>query len=103
MRVSAPRPRHTSHGDEKSTDTAKETSGEKTDETTPKEQQEETTGEEQASRFVIFEYFQRTAKEICFFFFFSAVANRAAGQMVGGTFVPVSFPFSVPSTTRSFF
>lgn len=52
MRVSAPRPRHTSHGDEKSADATKEASGEKTDETTSKEQEEETTGEEQASGFV---------------------------------------------------
>lgn len=53
MRVGAPRPRHTSHGDEKTANTAQESSGDNADDSTPKEQQNDATGDEQSSGFVI--------------------------------------------------
>ena len=65
MRVGAPRPRHTSHGDEKNTDSTKEASGEKTDETDPKEEEKDAADEEQASRFVT-EYFHESSTKVFF-------------------------------------
>jgi len=84
MRVAAPRPRHTSHGEEKNTagDTegGQETSGDNTTASGTKEQQtgasSEKTGEDADDE-------EATA----------TVANRAAGEMVSGTFVPIQKAF----------
>ncbi len=56
MRVSAPRPRHTSHGEDKNTESAQETSGDNAAASDAKEGQNETTNEgdenEQATQLV---------------------------------------------------
>ena len=69
MRVGAPRPRHTSHGEEKNTEGGNtEASGENATESGTNEATNEGAENQEET---------------------SAVANRAAGEMVGGTFVPV--------------
>lgn len=88
MRVSAPRPRHTSHGEEKNTEDGKEASGDKTTESGTNEEENEGAEDEQTTGFVY--WILKVEYSSCF----SVVASRAAGQMVGGTFVPVCSKFS---------
>jgi hypothetical protein len=52
MRVSAPRPRHTSHGEEKNTEDGKDASGDKTTESGTNEAENEGAEDEQPTGFV---------------------------------------------------
>ncbi|UJR15521.1 hypothetical protein I4U23_002461 [Adineta vaga] len=76
MRVGAPRPRHTSHGDEKNAgddvEGGQESSGDTKEGGADKATSDDAADNEQGS---------------------GAVANRAAGEMVSGTFVPIKEAF----------
>ncbi len=66
MRVAVPRPRHTSHGEEKTSESGKDASGDKTEESGTNEATNENADEEQATRFVCV----LNVKDSIFFLFF---------------------------------